>query len=675
MEAEVIRPAGPDDMPAMQAIERAAGVLFRDVGMASVADDPPLEAPVLATYIADGRAWLAEIGGVPAGYALAGVVDNHGHLEQVSVDPRFARRGLGRRLVARVVAWARTRGYTTLTLLTFRTVPWNGPYYAKLGFRPLSDTDLAPELRRLRALEAEHGLDIDARHAMALDLGGPETAALLAPPARPARSDPAGNLTIREQTMDSFQAIDDFIGEQMALGHTPGLALAVANRDAVLLQRGYGHADVARGVPMTERTRVVIGSTTKALTALAVMQLVEQGKASLDDEVRTYLPGFRMAQEAARRITLRQILSHSAGLPPTPIDGPAFLFSDDRVDAAQRYVDELAAVDLVWEPGGGWLYANDGYVMAGRVIEEISGLSFEQYMAERVLGPMGLEQASFAEATPPADSALPYDYDRSTSAFPSWFPHSRAANAAGMLMFTAQEAGRWLRYVLNTGELDGKRVIGAAALAETTRPQVPLSAAARVAGRQVAESYGLGWMTGDLAGRRLIAHGGSAITMGSMFMVLPDEGLGVAVLANSGTEVSGVVAEGVLRLLTGGTPQRSFPRIPDAVQPDHAFWRRLEGIYTATAPQNGVTSLLPIEIDGDVLCARTFPGNDRRRPGNFYLTPSGPNEFVIFGRGKTGGLATFQPDSIPVRGTIQGAPVRQVAQHVHSGHVLNWRES
>jgi GNAT superfamily N-acetyltransferase len=98
-------------------------------------------------------------------------MDGAAHLEQVTVDPEWGRRGIGRRLIDAVVGWAKADGRSALTLLTFRDVPWNGPYYARLGFAELPDDRLGPELAALRRHEAGLGLDVDARGAMVLRLG------------------------------------------------------------------------------------------------------------------------------------------------------------------------------------------------------------------------------------------------------------------------------------------------------------------------------------------------------------------------------------------------------------------------------------------------------------------------------------------------------------------------
>jgi len=165
-----VRLAEPAHIPAMQAIEIAAGRLFAEIGMQAVADDGAHETATLARYVLGRRAWVAEVEDGVRGYALADVFDGAGHLEQVSVDPMWGRRGIGRRLVDEVAAWATGEGFRSLTLLTLRDVPWNGPYYARLGFAELPDDRLGPELAALRRHEGALGLDVHAREAMELRL-------------------------------------------------------------------------------------------------------------------------------------------------------------------------------------------------------------------------------------------------------------------------------------------------------------------------------------------------------------------------------------------------------------------------------------------------------------------------------------------------------------------------
>jgi GNAT superfamily N-acetyltransferase len=165
--AGVIRPARPADLPVLRDVERAAGQVFRELGMAAVADDEPPAIGELVAYQADGRAWVfADAADRPVAYLLVAVVDGHAHIEQVSVHPEHARRGVGRRLVDVAGEWARARGLAELSLTTFADVPWNGPYYERLGFEVVPAEELGDGLAAIRAAEAAKGLDAWPRVVM-----------------------------------------------------------------------------------------------------------------------------------------------------------------------------------------------------------------------------------------------------------------------------------------------------------------------------------------------------------------------------------------------------------------------------------------------------------------------------------------------------------------------------
>ena len=136
-------------------------------GWAEVANHDPPSVESLAEYQADGRAWVhADDDDRPVAYLIAEEVDGTLHIAQVSVDPTFAGRGLGRELIDHAASWAGSQGFEALTLTTFVNVPWNGPYYQRLGFRRLGVHELTPGLARIRAQEAELGLDLWPRTAM-----------------------------------------------------------------------------------------------------------------------------------------------------------------------------------------------------------------------------------------------------------------------------------------------------------------------------------------------------------------------------------------------------------------------------------------------------------------------------------------------------------------------------
>ncbi len=162
-----IRPTRSADLAVVQRIELAAGELFRAIGMPDIADDPVPTVEVLAGYQRAGHSWVAVDDDQPIGFILIRIVDGAAHVEQVSVDPAYARRRVGRDLIDHVERWATGLGLRpVLTLTTFRDVPWNGPYYERLGFSVLAPADCGPELASLMADEAAHGLDPGRRVAM-----------------------------------------------------------------------------------------------------------------------------------------------------------------------------------------------------------------------------------------------------------------------------------------------------------------------------------------------------------------------------------------------------------------------------------------------------------------------------------------------------------------------------
>lgn len=155
----MIRRAEHEDLAALPAIEVAAGESFRALGMDEIADDPAPSVAALAGYQAHGRAWVATDDlNRPVAYVLVELVGDDAHIEQVSVHPEHAGKRLGAGLIDAVADWALGEGITALTLTTFEDVPWNAPYYARIGFRIVPPENWSPDIRGIVAAEAGHGL-------------------------------------------------------------------------------------------------------------------------------------------------------------------------------------------------------------------------------------------------------------------------------------------------------------------------------------------------------------------------------------------------------------------------------------------------------------------------------------------------------------------------------------
>jgi GNAT superfamily N-acetyltransferase len=168
-----VRGVRPGDVGRLQAIQLAAGDAFRHVGLSAVAENPPLPAESLSGYRQAGRAWAAvDDHDEPVGFVVADVVDGAAHIEQVSVHPAHARQRIGAMLLDHVAGWAAHHGLSALTLITFRGVPWNAPYYERLGFRELAEDEVTPGLAALWAAGPGAGPDRPVCVCMRRELTG-----------------------------------------------------------------------------------------------------------------------------------------------------------------------------------------------------------------------------------------------------------------------------------------------------------------------------------------------------------------------------------------------------------------------------------------------------------------------------------------------------------------------
>ena len=166
-----IRLARRDELSLLNEVEQAAAVLFREVGFDFAAEIGPLSLDLLRSLQSKDQIWIAAgRDGLPVGFAVVQIIDGLAHLEEISVHPAHGRQGLGRRLIQVVCDWARDEGYPAVTLSTFRDVPWNAPFYERLGFRVLGEEELGPGLLAVREHEARDGLAVRERVCMRIEL-------------------------------------------------------------------------------------------------------------------------------------------------------------------------------------------------------------------------------------------------------------------------------------------------------------------------------------------------------------------------------------------------------------------------------------------------------------------------------------------------------------------------
>jgi GNAT superfamily N-acetyltransferase len=166
-----VRPARPDDLPALAAVERAAQAMFAHVGMPELVTAPVLSLAEVVRFSAEGLVAVAEhVRDGIVGFVVVRPLGGAAHVQEIDVHPDHGRQGLGRALLDRALDWARESGYRETTLSTFRDVPWNAPFYTRVGFRVIAPADASPELCALRENEAADQLPIDRRVLMTIAL-------------------------------------------------------------------------------------------------------------------------------------------------------------------------------------------------------------------------------------------------------------------------------------------------------------------------------------------------------------------------------------------------------------------------------------------------------------------------------------------------------------------------
>jgi len=336
-----------------------------------------------------------------------------------------------------------------------------------------------------------------------------------------------------------FAAIDSVVQAALAKAHVPGAALVVVRGDHVVHLNGFGEA--------TPVTPFYLGSTTKSFTALAVLQLVEAGRVDPDAPVQRYLPWFALADSAASRaITVRQLLLHRGGVPGRA--GEYFLSDEDTsAAAAERHVRWLAGA----KPVAGFSYSNLSYTTLGLIVEAASGMPYAAYLRARVFEPLGMTH-TYTERADAERDGLAQGY----SVVLGWpiarrQPADRGDLAAGYLMSSASDVGQYLIAQVNGGRVPGQTGLSPAVIREMHQ-----SRGAIVPDRDIA----FGFSITTLDSVRILDISGSVPTYLSRFVIAPDSGVGVALLANANSVMADYyVMEAALNAMRMALGKRPAP--------------------------------------------------------------------------------------------------------------------
>jgi CubicO group peptidase (beta-lactamase class C family) len=331
--------------------------------------------------------------------------------------------------------------------------------------------------------------------------------------ARPAQNDPEleARLAAIEKTLDE---------KRKELG-IPGAALAIVKDDKVVYLKGLGLRDVAGNRPVTPDTLFAIGSSTKAFTAMAVAMAADDGRLSLDDSPKKFLPFFKLQDpDADAKITIRDLLCHRSGLNRTDIAWYSGVLTRDEI------IQVAARAKPTAKLGEKWQYQNVMFLAAGEIAARAEHTTFERLIGERILKPLGMKTTtlSVAQMKKSKDFALGYDYNFATKETRNLPTRDLSAIApAGAINSSAREMAEWVRLMLGGGVYKGKRLVSEAGFAEIVRPQMKVGGTV---------DYGLGWFVRDWNGHKVLEHGGNIDGFNAQVALMPDRHVGFVLLTN-----------------------------------------------------------------------------------------------------------------------------------------------
>ncbi|MBZ5522874.1 MAG: beta-lactamase family protein [Acidobacteriia bacterium] len=326
--------------------------------------------------------------------------------------------------------------------------------------------------------------------------------------------------------------IDELARQTLVKTGVPSASISVVKDGRLAYVQAYGNARVDPPVAATPAMRYSIGSISKQFTAAAVLMLAEEGRLSLDDPVSKFVPGLTRGNE----VTVRQVLSHTSGYQDYwPHDYvPPFMLKETT---AAGILDRWARIPLDFEPGTQWQYSNTNYVIAGLIVEKASGTPLLQFLAQRIFTPLGMKSVADIDRKklPEADAAGYFRYAlgpprRAPKEAPGWL------FAAAELAMTAEDLQKWNIALMRHDLLKP-------ASYQALETEIRLKNGAGT-------GYALGVSVGSFNGHRAVRHGGEVSGFTSSNVVLPDDGLAVAVLTNQdAADASGRIAQGILGLL------------------------------------------------------------------------------------------------------------------------------
>jgi CubicO group peptidase (beta-lactamase class C family) len=318
----------------------------------------------------------------------------------------------------------------------------------------------------------------------------------------------------------------------MQAWNIPGLALVIVKDDRVMIAKGFGVREINKPDQVDEHTLFAIGSNTKAFTATAIGLLVQEGKINWDDPVTKYIPTFKLYDaNATQLITIRDLLCHRCGLGTWA--GDVLLLSSYSTEEVVR---RLQHIPPKYSFRAGYGYSNLMFITAGLIIEKVSGMSWDEFIQQRIFAPLGMHDSVTNPRYLQGHTNIAVPHEDIKGKLQTVVQREDAhVGAAGSIHASVADIALWMRLQINLGKLDGKQIVDSAIIEETRTPHTSIKLTAIE--RQLFPSrhfstYGLGWFLSDTHGRFIVRHTGGVDGMLSAVAVIPEEQVGIAVFTN-----------------------------------------------------------------------------------------------------------------------------------------------
>lgn len=341
---------------------------------------------------------------------------------------------------------------------------------------------------------------------------------------------------------NTISKIDQFIKEQQTISKIPGISVIIVDKGKTVYQRGFGFADTKTKTPVTSDTLFELGSTSKAFTGLAILQLEKQGLLKRSDDVRKYIPWLSLTYKGEdKAVTIQQLLSHTSGIPSNSITQIPESTADNALELT---VKTLLDQSLNRQPGSSFEYATINYDVLGLVIEQVTKQPFDQYIQQKILQPVGMHQ-SFVGIHQVHSTHMASGYKIGLMREQRYIPPIYRGNIpAGYIISNANDIARWLKLQVGNSDIYS---ISNNLIQESHTPDLTVEPF------DTNTYYANGWAVVKKDTKSYIYHAGENPTFSSYFILQPDEQIGVAILANMNTSSTTAIGQGVMDLWEGKT--------------------------------------------------------------------------------------------------------------------------